>query len=185
MARPPISKKKKAKMAANFILKSNILALDMAEHTGVYSQQFKGMWHFPKTGKQPKSYGTDYQRETYFINKVADFIRTNDIKIVIAEDLLWSDRSYKANEQLSFYHWGLVLACQICSIREPYFVKPRNLKYFATRKPFAEKKYMIEACIKYRWNTNPVDDNEADATCLYFYALHYLPKRGININFQK
>ena len=51
------------------LTKSNILALDMAERTGVFSQQFKGVWHFPKTGKQPKHFGDNYQRETYFINK--------------------------------------------------------------------------------------------------------------------
>ena len=153
------------------LTKSNILALDMAERTGVFSQQFKGVWHFPKTGKQPKHFGDNYQRETYFINKVTEFIKANNIQLVIAEDLLWLDRSYKANEQLSFYHWGLVYICQLCNIQEPLFVKPKELKFFATRKPFATKAEMIEAC-KRRWHTNPVDDNEADATHLYFYGLH-------------
>ena len=150
--------------------KGELLGLDMAERTGVYSQQFKGVWRFPKTGKAPGCYGPDYQRETYFINFVSDFIRKNGIKLVIAEDLLWLDRSYKANEQLSFYHWALVLICQQCGIREPIFVKPKYLKRFATGNLFATKEQMIEACKK-RWHINPTDDNEADAAHLYFYGL--------------
>ena len=158
-------------MKKNLIKKSNILALDMAEKTGVFSMQYKGCWHFPQTGKAPRKFGTSYQRETYFINFISEFIKANDIKLVIAEDLLWLDKSYKANEQLSFYHWGLVYVCQLCNIPAPIFVKPKELKYFATRKPFATKEEMIDAC-KRRWHTNPVDDNEADATHLYYWGLH-------------
>ena len=155
----------------NSLTKSNILALDMAEKTGVYSAAFKGVWKFPPTGKQPKYMGDDYQRETYFIDKVCGFIKENGIELVIAEDLLWLDRSYFANKQLSFYHWGLILACQKCGIREPIFVKPSNLKFFATHNSYATKEQMIEAAEK-RWHINPVDDNEADAAHLYFYAVY-------------
>ncbi len=151
--------------------KKNILALDMAEKTGVYSAAFHGVWRFPQTGKQPKAWGTDYKRESYFFNKVCDFIRTNGIELVVAEECEWFDRSICANKQLSFYHWGLILACQFCGIREPLFVKPNILKRFATGDYYATKEKMIDMARK-RYRIEPTDDNEADAAHLYYYALY-------------
>lgn len=54
------------------------------------------------------------------------------------------------------------------SVRSPVFLNPRTIKAWATGDGNADKAKMMRFC-KLRWKTEPVDDNEADATHIFMY----------------
>ena len=58
--------------------------------------------------------------------------------------------------------------CDTLNLPEPIFVNPKVIKKWATGNGNADKKMMMDFC-KLRWKTTPADDNEADATHIFFY----------------
>ena len=62
---------------------------------------------------------------------------------------------------------GLAICAQL-GLPEPKFINVSTVKKWATGDGKADKKKMIEYCIK-RWNITPVDDNMADATHIFKY----------------
>lgn len=150
--------------------KRNVLALDVAEHTGYYSMGEYGTWHFPNTDKAPKKLGEDYQQHKCFRETIKQFIQTHDIKVVAAEDVNVGSK-FMAVRKLSEFRGVLYELCASLNIPLVFF-NVTAIKRWATGSGNADKKKMMEYAIK-RWHIDPEgDDNVGDATHIYFYFIH-------------
>ena len=94
-------------------------------------------------------------------------MRPSNIKLIIAEDVCVS-KHFIAARKLSEFRGILYLICAQLGLPEPKFINISTVKKWATGDGKADKKKMIEYCIK-RWNITPVDDNMADATHIFKY----------------
>ena len=77
-------------------------------------------------------------------------------------------KHFIAARKLSEFRGILYLICAQLGLPEPKFINVSTVKKWATGDGKADKKKMIEYCIK-RWNITPVDDNMADATHIFKY----------------
>ena len=145
--------------------RENVLALDVATHCGWRMADNGGTWHFPKTESAPKKLGPDYAQHKAFRTKLIDTIIENDIKVVAAEDVVFGH--FIDFRKLCELRGVLFEVCESLDIPVIVF-KPSDIKKFATGNGNADKDKMIEACIN-RWHITPIDDNEADATHIFFY----------------
>ena len=143
-------------------LKSEVLALDIATHTGFHSAQGSGTWDFSECWKRNHN-----KQHKAFRDTVKGFIERHGIKMVVAEDVN-VNKHFTDSRKLSEFRGILLEICDELDLPEPFFVNVSTLKKWATGDGKAPKDKMIKFCID-RWGIVPVDDNQADAIHLYMY----------------
>lgn len=144
---------------------NDILSLDIATHTGFYSTHESGTWDFTESMRRNNNKQHEAFRQT-----LIDFIQKYNIKQIVAEDVSCgrSGKEFKASVKLAEFRGILLEVCDTLNLPEPAFVNPRTVKHWATGDGNADKAKMMRFC-KLRWKTNPVDDNESDATHIFMY----------------
>lgn len=149
------------------ISRNNVLALDVAMHCGYHSTYGSGTWYFPNTDKAPKKMGANYGQHKAFRQTLIDFITAHNIKVIAAEDVIYGH--FVDMRKLCEFRGVMFEVAESLDIPVILF-KPSDIKKWATGKGNADKKMMIEYCIK-RWHIEPIDDNEADATHIFFHFI--------------
>lgn len=148
------------------ITRSNVLALDVATHTGFYSVHEYGTWYFPShKGPNMSKFSLDYAQHKCFRETVMKYIQEHDIKVVVAEDVIFAH--FIDFRKLCELRGVLLELCQTLDI-PIVLLKPADIKKFATGKGNANKEDMIIAAIK-KWKIDPQDDNVADSAHMFFY----------------
>lgn len=141
--------------------RDQILALDIATHTGYFCSSERGTWNFTESMRRNNN-----KQHKAFFDALVDIIKRNDIRQIVAEDVSVNNHFTDARK-LSEFRGILFLVCDILDLPEPHFINPASLKKFATGDGKATKEKMIEFC-KLRWQIEPGDDNEADAIHIFF-----------------
>lgn len=143
------------------LTRSEVLALDIAIHTGYFSLAGRGTWDFTETlrNNNRKQHGA-------FRKTLMDFIQAHGIRQIVAEDVAVNNH-FIDTRKLSEFRGILLEICDTLDLPEPVFINPMTIKKFATGDGHADKAKMVKYC-KLRWHTDPVDDNEADATHIFF-----------------
>ena len=149
------------------IMRENVLALDIATHTGYYSVHGRGTWDFSESMRRNNNKQHKAVRDT-----IIDFIQKYNIKQIVAEDVSCgrSMAQFKATVKLSEFRGILMEICDSLNLPEPIFINLKTVKKWATGNGNADKKMMMQFC-KSRWKTEPCDDNEADATHIFMYYI--------------
>jgi len=150
------------------ISRNDVLALDIAEHTGYHNIYESGTMHFPNDKHAPKKLGPDYQQHKAFGDWLVGFIQKHHVKVIAAEDLNVG-KSFIAARKLGELRGVLFYVCAKLDIPIVFF-NVRDIKKWATGNGNADKAMMIDYCIK-RWHIEPVDDNEADATHIFMHFI--------------
>lgn len=144
--------------------RSNILSLDLATLTGYYSIHESGTWNFTESKRR-----NDNKQHKAFYDTIVQFIKSHDIKFIVAEDI--NVNNYFSDiRKLSQFHGLLLLICDELCLPEPHYINVATLKKWATGNGRATKKEMIDACIT-SYNFHPKDDNEADAFLMFHYFI--------------
>lgn len=152
------------------IIKEQVLALDIATHTGYYSIHSCGTWNFTESKKR-----NDNKQHKDFRDTLISYLKQYSIQQVVAEDINVNNH-FCDMRKLSEFRGILFEVCDELDLPEPIFVNVTALKKWATDNGRADKKQMMEAC-KDRFHFQPLDDNVADA-CLIFH--YYLRKYRID-----
>ena len=144
--------------------RKEVLALDIATHTGYFSVHEAGTWNFTESRRRnsTKMHGA-------FRTVLVSFIRAHGIRRVVAEDVS-VNRHFYDMRRLSELRGILLEVCDSLELPEPEFVNPAVLKKWATGDGHATKAQMVAAC-KERYGVIPVDDNAADACHLFHYYI--------------
>jgi Holliday junction resolvasome RuvABC endonuclease subunit len=166
---PTKTKKEKEKTEIE-LTKYNILGLDVAQHCGYFSQQGRGTWDFTEGKKR-----NDNKQHKAFRDTLISFIRENNIKQIVAEDVNVNNY-FTDMRKLCEFRGILKEICDELDMPEPEFVNVATLKKWATGDGHAKKDKMIDMMIR-RYGLTPCDDNEADACHLYHY---YCRKHHLN-----
>lgn len=145
--------------------RSKVAALDIATHTGYYSVHESGTWDFTESKRR-----NDNKQHKAFRETLLEFILKYGIVQFVVEDVNCgrSAMEFRSSVKLSEFRGILLEVCDSLGLPEPIFVNLRTIKKWATGNGNATKAMMVEAC-KRRWGTDPVDDNEADATHFFMY----------------
>lgn len=144
--------------------KSDLLALDVATHTGYYSIHGFGTWNFTESKKR-----NDNKQHKDFRDTIMRFIQDHSIKQIVAEDIN-VNKHFSDMRKLSEFRGILFEICDELNLPEPAFINVSTLKKWATGNGRASKQEMIQACIdKYKFY--PTDDNVSDACHLYYYYI--------------
>jgi Holliday junction resolvasome RuvABC endonuclease subunit len=146
--------------------RSNVLALDIAEHTGYFTAADYGQWYFPRTEDAAKKYGEGYQQHKNFRDRIKKFIIANHIKVVVAEDLNVG-KSFIAARKLGEFRGVLYELCATMGI-PLIFYNVAAIKKYATNNGNASKEMMINAAERRFHIDCEKNDNIADAACIYF-----------------
>ena len=149
------------------LTKEQVLGLDIATHTGYFSLAERGTWNFTESMRRNNN-----KQHAAFRNTLVDFIQKHGIKQIVAEDVNVNSH-FTDTRKLSEFRGILLEVCDTFDLTEPVFINTATVKKFATGDGRADKKKMMEFCRK-RWKTEPVDDNEADATHIFFYYVKKL-----------
>lgn len=150
------------------LTKECVLGLDIATHTGFYSMHSSGTWNFEESMRRNNN-----KQHAAFRNTLIEYITSNNIKMIVAEDVnagRGSLGSYKSSVKLSEFRGILMEICDTLNLPEPAFINLKTVKKWATGNGNADKAMMMDFCRK-RWKTDPVDDNEADATHIFMYYI--------------
>ncbi|MFK2617316.1 crossover junction endodeoxyribonuclease RuvC [Bacteroides fragilis] len=144
--------------------RKEVLALDIATHTGYFSVHEAGTWNFTESRRRNgnKMHGA-------FRTVLGSFIRAHGIRRVVTEDVS-VNRYFYDMCRLSELRGILLEVCDSLGLPEPEFVNPAVLKKWATGDGHATKAQMVAAC-KERYGIIPVDDNAADACHLFHYYI--------------
>ena len=144
--------------------RKEVLALDIATHTGYFSVHEAGTWNFTESRRRNgnKMHGA-------FRTVLVSFIRAYGIRRVVAEDVS-VNRYFYDMRRLSELRGILLEVCDSLGLPEPEFVNPAVLKKWATGDGHATKAQMVVAC-KERYGIIPVDDNAADACHRFHYYI--------------
>lgn len=153
-------KKNEQDESVNPITRDNILSLDIAIHCGYYSTHEAGTWNF--TQRANMSVGEQYQ---LFYKTIETFVKKHDIKLIIAEDVNVKGQ-FVGMRKLSEFRGILYYLCAQLGLPDPKFINVKTVKKWATGDGNADKKKMMEYCVK-RWGIAPIDDNMADAVHIF------------------
>jgi len=146
----------------NTLKKTELLALDIATHTGFYSAHGYGTWNFTESKRR-----NDNKQHKDFRDTLMNFIINNGIRHIVAEDINVNNH-FTDMRKLSEFRGILFEICDELNLPEPTFVNVSTLKKWATGNGRATKPEMMKACIdKYRFT--PQDDNVSDACHLFYY----------------
>ncbi|GAA6256138.1 hypothetical protein F070042J6_19900 [Bacteroides sp. f07] len=148
----------------SILTREQVLALDIATHTGYFSLHEAGTWNFTESKRRNgnKMHGA-------FRTMLLAYMRRYDIRQVVAEDVAVNRHFYDLR-RLAELRGILLEVCDELDLPEPEFVNPATLKKWATGDGRATKEQMIRAC-KSKYGIVPVDDNAADACHLYHYYI--------------
>lgn len=144
--------------------RKEVLALDIATHTGYFSVHEAGTWNFTESRRRNSN-----KMHGAFRTVLVSFIRAHGIRRVVAEDVS-VNRYFYDMRRLSELRGILLEVCDSLGLPEPEFVNPAVLKKWATGDGHATKAQMVAAC-KERYGVIPVDDNAADACHLFHYYI--------------
>lgn len=149
--------------------KFNVVGFDVASHTGFYNPKNYGVKFFPNTDKAPKKLGLDYGKFKNFREWLIEYLTTNNIKAVAAEDVIFV--RMVDFRSLCMQRGILFEVCETLNIPIITF-KPSDIKRHGTGSGNANKKKMIEYAEKrYHIETDEMDDL-ADAIHIYMYFCH-------------
>lgn len=148
----------------NALTRNDVLALDIATHTGYFSLHEAGVWNFTESKRRNgnKMHGA-------FRAMLIAYMRRYGIRQVVAEDVS-VNRHFYDMRRLAELRGILLEVCDELDIPEPAFINPATLKKWATGDGHASKSQMIAAC-KNKYGIVPVDDNAADACHLFYYYI--------------
>lgn len=144
--------------------KEQVLALDIATHTGYYSIHSNGTWNFTESKKR-----NDNKQHKDFRDTLIAYIQLHDIRQVVAEDINVNNH-FCDMRKLAEFRGILYEVCDELDLPEPIFVNVATLKKWATGNGRADKAQMMCACTS-RFHFKPSDDNVADACLIYYYYL--------------
>ena len=144
--------------------RKEVLALDIATHTGYFSVHEAGTWNFTESRRRNGN-----RMHGAFRTVLVSFIRAYGIRRVVTEDVS-VNRYFYDMRRLSELRGILLEVCDSLGLPEPEFVNPAVLKKWATGNGHATKAQMVAAC-KERYGIIPVDDNAADACHLFHYYI--------------
>ena len=144
--------------------RKEVLALDIATHTGYFSVHEAGTWNFTESRRRNGN-----RMHGAFRTVLVSFIRAHGIRRVVTEDVS-VNRYFYDMRRLSELRGILIEVCDSLGLPEPEFVNPAVLKKWATGDGHATKAQMVAAC-KERYGIIPVDDNAADACHLFHYYI--------------
>ena len=148
----------------NTLKKSELLALDIATHTGYFCTSGFGTWNFTESKRR-----NDNKQHKDFRDTLMSYIVSNGIRHIVAEDINVNNH-FTDMRKLSEFRGILFEICDELDLDEPTFVNVATLKKWATGNGRATKPEMIKACIdKYRFT--PKDDNVSDACHLFHYFI--------------
>lgn len=144
--------------------REQVLALDIATHTGYFCLHEAGTWNFTESRRRNgnKLHGA-------FRAMLLAFIRRYGIRQIVAEDVC-VNRHFYDMRRLAELRGILLEVCDELDLPEPEFVNVTTLKKWATGDGRATKARMIDAC-RQRYGILPIDDNAADACHLFYYFL--------------
>lgn len=142
--------------------KPELLALDIATHTGYYSMHESGTWNFAESKKRNNN-----KQHKDFRDTVMSCILTHGIRQIVAEDIN-VNKHFSDMRKLSEFRGILFELCDELDLAEPVFVNVATLKKWATGNGHATKIQMMDAC-KSRYGFKPLDDNVSDACHLFHY----------------
>lgn len=148
----------------SLLTREQVLALDIATHTGYFSLHEAGVWNFTESKRR-----NDNKMHGAFRTMLLVYMRRYGIRQVVAEDVAVNRHFYDLR-RLSELRGILLEVCDELDLPEPEFVNPATLKKWATGDGHATKAQMIAAC-KNKYGIVPVDDNAADACHLYHYYI--------------
>lgn len=144
----------------------NILALDLGTKCGwACNPWWNGVWYL-----KPSTHQSAGERFRKFKLELLTLRANQDIKYVVYEEV----HKHLGVEAAHIYG-GLVAVLQewcLDSSIEYRGVGVGTIKKHATGKGNADKKAMIAAAIKLFPKINVLDDNHADALCLYDWAIN-------------
>ncbi len=143
------------------LTKEQVLGLDIATHTGYFCMAESGTWDFTESMRRNNN-----KQHAAFRNTLIEFIQKYGIRQIVAEDVN-VNRHFSDARKLSEFRGILLEICDTLDLPEPVFLNTAVIKKFATGDGHADKEKMMHYC-RLRWKTNPVDDNEADATHIFF-----------------
>ena len=146
------------------LTREQVLALDIATHTGYFSLHEAGVWNFTESKRR-----NDNKMHGAFRTMLLVYMRRYGIRQVVAEDVTVNRHFYDIR-RLSELRGILLEVCDELDLPEPEFVNPATLKKWATGDGHATKEQMIAAC-KNKYGIVPVDDNAADACHLFYYYM--------------
>lgn len=144
--------------------RKEVLALDIATHTGYFSVHEAGTWNFTESRRRNGN-----RMHGAFRTVLVSFIRAHGIRRFVTEDVS-VNRYFYDMRRLSELRGILIEVCDSLGLPEPEFVNPAVLKKWATGNGHATKAQMVAAC-KERYGIIPVDDNAADACHLFHYYI--------------
>ncbi|WP_165045074.1 crossover junction endodeoxyribonuclease RuvC [Dysgonomonas sp. ZJ709] len=151
-------------MENNLLKKEELLALDIATHTGYYSLNAFGTWNFTESKKRNNN-----KQHKDFRDTIMGFVLQQGIRHIVAEDINVNNY-FSDMRKLSEFRGILFEICDELNLPEPTFVNVATLKKWATDNGRASKQEMMQAC-KDRYNFLPDDDNVSDACHLYHYYI--------------
>ena len=144
--------------------RSEVLALDVAEHTGYYSAHEMGTWNFTESARN------DYKQHLAFRETLIAFIKKYNIRVITAEDVTVA-KHFMSMRKLAEFRGVLFETCDELGLPEPILVNLSTIKKYATGNGKATKQDMIDYMIK-KYNQIPQTDDTADACHLYYYFVN-------------
>lgn len=147
------------------LTKDEVLSLDIATHCGYHARGASGTWDFTESLRRNNN-----KQHKAFRDTLIAFIKEHNIHQIVAEDVSAGSArgGFKSSVKLAQFHGIMFEVCDELGLPEPILINPSTVKKWATGDGKADKKKMVEFCIK-RWGITPVDDNEADATHIFYY----------------
>ena len=124
----------------SLLTREQVLALDIATHTGYFSLHEAGVWNFTESKRRNGN-----RMHGAFRVMLMAFIRRYGIRRIVAEDVAMNRHFYDMR-RLSELRGILLEVCDELDIPEPEFVNPTVLKKWATGNGHATKAQMITAC---------------------------------------
>lgn len=158
---------------SNKLTREQVLSIDIATHSGFHSVHSSGTMDFTESMRRNNN-----KQHKAFRDWLIEYITKYGIKQIVAEDVSAgsSKGGFKSSVKLAEFRGILFEVCDELDLPEPVLINPKTVKKWATGNGNADKKMMIDFCIK-RWGIQPCDDNEADATHIFMY---YIRKNNIN-----
>ena len=139
--------------------KEDVLALDVATHCGYCTCEKNGTWDFSERSTN------NYAEHKDFRDTLIRFIKENNIRVVVAEDVSVGTH-FNAIRKLSEFRGVMMEVCDELNLPEPVLLNPSHIKKFATGSGKADKKQMI-AAMEVKYGLVPYDDNACDAFWIY------------------
>lgn len=122
----------------SLLTREQVLALDIATHTGYFSLHEAGVWNFTESKRRNgnKMHGT-------FRTMLLAYMRRYGIRQVAAEDVSMNRHFYDMR-RLAELRGILLEVCDELDLPEPEFVNPATLKKWATGDGHADDRCMQE-----------------------------------------